>query len=95
MNEYISDKEFQELRLIIVKLADEHNLEMLSLLKDCRTVKELCEELFLLNPFEPYQTNDLINPFTNYLEENMFEVKILKIDIDKPDSKRLVLYKHT
>ncbi|WP_186673964.1 abortive infection family protein [Sporosarcina sp. BP05] len=87
-NKYISDKEFQSIRLLIIKLSKEQEIEVPTEIDNARTVREFIEELTFDKRWEhEYVDNylkNLFNKHCNYLEKNMYEVEIVKIDCELP-----------
>jgi hypothetical protein len=88
-NEYLSDEEFQEARLIIFRLCEEMEKETPNGIKDNRSVEEFIDSMFYDN--SPYGENmsyisSLFNPYIDYIEIKNIDVKILHIDCEVPNT---------
>ena len=87
--QYITDKEFIEARKIIKKLAFERNEEMPKEFIQARTVEEFINDLTFNNHAENYQIlsylTSIFNKYCDFLEDNMFEVEIIKLHCVFPD----------
>lgn len=87
-NKHLSDKEFQNIRLMLIRLSKEQQLEVPTAIERARTVKEFFEQLTFDTRWDyQYEDNYLMNLFNqhcNYLERNMYEVEIVKLDCELP-----------
>lgn len=87
-NKYLSDKEFQDIRLIIIKLSNEQGIDVPSEIENSRTVSEFIEEITFDTRWDfSYVDNylkNLFNKHCNYLEKNMYEIEIIKLECELP-----------
>lgn len=87
-NKYISDEDFRQSRIAILKLCNDQELEVPYMIKNCRTV----EESILSLSFEynsSYQDNwtsisTQFNTIIDFIEMQNIEVKILHIECEVP-----------
>ncbi|WJE48932.1 abortive infection family protein [Peribacillus frigoritolerans] len=86
-NLYLSDDDFLQARLIILKLCEERGIEVPNGINTCRSVEEFTR--FLTFDIDPFGDNmeyitSLFNPFIDYVEMKNIEVKILHIECKVP-----------
>ncbi|WP_394122228.1 abortive infection family protein [Planococcus donghaensis] len=86
-NDLVSNDEFRECIMIIKKIALEKGEEIPYFLSGCRTVEEFLRKVYI----EIDSRNEMLevisnafNPYIFYLEENMYEVEIVKVNVDFP-----------
>lgn len=87
-DELVSNNDFRKCIIIIKKIGLEKGEEISEFLKGCRTVEEFLKKIFK----ETNNRNatlevisDAFNPYIDYLEENMYEVEIVKVDVEIPE----------
>lgn len=84
----ITDEDFQKLRRILIGIAKGHSdIKVPNVILECRTVTEFCHDLSLsvrdYNEAVSY-ISMVLNTFANYLEDNMYEVQMVKIECELP-----------
>lgn len=84
---YLSDEDYLEARMIMRKISKEKGIELPSYFEETRSVKEFIYEI----SHDSYQNNNnsgliasIFNRFSTYLEDNLYEVEIVKIDCTIP-----------
>lgn len=85
--EWISNQDFRGSIIIIKKVANEKNEEVPYLLQRSRTVEEFLEGVFHSTNNKQEMIDSIsyaYNPYISYLEENMYEVEIVKVEVGIP-----------
>lgn len=86
-NDLVSNDEFRECIMIIKKIALEKGEEIPYFLSGCRTVEEFLHKVYIEidSRSEMLEViSNAFNPYIFYLEENMYEVEIVKIEVKVP-----------
>lgn len=86
-DEIVADEELRECLLIIKKIAKERNEEIPPYIKDCRTVEEFLSAIYFGNQRNEDMLDDIsnfFNKYSNYLEENMYQVELVKVEAEIP-----------
>ncbi|MFC6040130.1 abortive infection family protein [Paenisporosarcina macmurdoensis] len=86
-NEFVSDKDLRQCLIIMRKLAKEEGKVLSEELTNCRTVEEFIDQMYLMNDAfmdSMVGVSNLFNEYSNYLEDNMYHVEIVKIECDVP-----------
>lgn len=91
-NYCLSDKEYQEARIIILKAYRTIELKLPEVIKRCRDVREFIYYYGSRNYDYNYshfdalgEISDIFNAVLDYLEEQNIEIKIIKIECDIPN----------
>lgn len=97
-NYCLNDRDYQEARIIIMKVYKEQNEEIPDVIKRCRDVREFIyyygsrEYGFDYGHYDALgEISDVFNIVLDYLVEKSVEVKIIKIDCDVPEE---LTYQH-
>lgn len=94
-NIYLSDSDYRESRMIIMRMCKEQEIEVPQIFKECRSVEEFI--LFIESDYNsPYIENmgfisNQFNMFIDYVEMENIEVKIIHVESDFPKE---LNYKH-
>ncbi|WP_163583415.1 abortive infection family protein [Gracilibacillus saliphilus] len=86
-NEFLSDQEFRKARQLLKKLSEKIDIDFPPVLESNRTVEEFCLDLQKQSVrFDDYLSaiSNIFNLYINYLEDNMYEVELIKIDCEIP-----------
>lgn len=87
-NEFLSNIEYQEARLILRKLSKEMNINLDESFENNRTVRELLEDLSYASSYSHQNMSGYIastmNKYSTYLEDNLYKIEIVKIDCEVP-----------
>lgn len=87
-NEFISDNDYQEARLILRKLSKEMQIDLEQSFENNRTVRELLEDLSYASSYSHQNMTGFIastiNKYSTYLEDNLYKIEIVKIDCEVP-----------
>ena len=87
-NDNVSPENFLKARQIIRAIAKQKNIEVPIYIERNRSMKELLEDLGYESGFGQESYNGVIstmfNTFSSYIEDNMYEVKIVEIKCDVP-----------
>lgn len=87
-DEIVADEELRECLLIIKNIAKERNEEIPPYIKSCRTVEEFLSAIYLGNQRDSDMLDDIsniFNKYSNYLEENMYRVELIKVEANIPE----------
>lgn len=87
-NMFISDDEFRQSILLIRKLAKQKGITLKNSFSGSRTVEEFLMDIYFENQ-EGYgyclqDISSVFNEFSNYLEDNLYEIEIVKVQCDVP-----------
>lgn len=88
---HYNDTNYQEVRLIIKRLAEEMGVNTPPYIKDCRTIDEAVTYIFnsggdMADEFSLKNwINIEFNQYIDYLEENQIEVKIIHVPCETPE----------
>ncbi|GAF15006.1 abortive phage resistance protein [Bacillus sp. JCM 19046] len=84
----INDLNFQECRLIFKRLSDKIGRNNPDYIINCRTIKEVVENLFSSKAFDHNSIKNLVNvdfnEYIDYLEENSLDVSIVRVENEIP-----------
>ncbi|MGG1632353.1 abortive infection family protein [Rossellomorea sp. NRS-1567] len=87
-NKYLSDDDYKQSRLVIMRLCKEQDIEVPSIIKNCRTVEEYIQDLSY--DYNSNYADNLgyistqFNSFIDILEMEEIEVQIIHIDCEIP-----------
>lgn len=94
-NIYLSNEEYKESRLTIMKICKEKELEVPKIFKDCRSVEEFI--LFIVSDYNAHYLDNMLyisdqfNEFIDLVEMESIEVQIIQVKTDFPKE---LNYKH-
>lgn len=87
-NKYISDEDYKQSRIVILKICEEQDIEVPPIIKNCRSVEEYIQDLaYDFNSNYPDNLSYIstqFNTIIDYVEMQSIEVKILHIECEVP-----------
>lgn len=87
-NQYLSDSDYLEARMILRKLSKEMEIELPNVIEDNRNIKDFFQDISYASGYSNQNNTGYIamifNKFSTFLEDNFYQVEIVKIECEIP-----------